>query len=292
MTLEQKKMQEAAIASTPDDASSKSPGHWLKHAREEAGLTVQQIADGLRLDLRLILAIEENHFKDLGAPVYAKGYIRKYARMVNLAEESVLQRYEAWGDVAVLSDPIPSAKGTIPQPPRSLPGWALWVVLALIVIAVAITLLQLRSGDSITGGVSTTVDRALQTTIVDSSAAVGPAGSPTSPIVVKPALGDAASAVAQAAGAADSGPPISLQLDFVGGGSWVEVYDAANRAVLYDLGRGASERQVSGTPPLRVVFGSASNINVRINGSQVSVPANRIEANVAHFSINASGAIE
>jgi cytoskeleton protein RodZ len=288
--IKQQEMQEAT-ASTLDNALAKTPGQWLQNAREQAGLTAQQVAEGLRLDVRLIAAIEVNRFKDLGAPVYAKGYLRKYARMVGLPEETVLQRYESYGDVAVLADPIPKATGSIQQPTKLLPNWALWAVLAMVAIAVAITLSQLRSDNVVTNTVMSVTSQ--------SAAGVGvPTSSPLEissqeqPLTMSAAPVATAVAVPDDAAATQPGTQIALQLKFSGGDSWVEVYDAADHQVLYDLGRNASERQVNVVPPLRVVFGSAANVSVQINGRDVSVPANRVEANVAHFAINAAGSIE
>jgi len=290
----QQETQEAATASTPDDALAKTPGQWLQKAREQAGLTAQQVAEGLRLDVRLIAAIEVNRFKDLGAPVYAKGYLRKYARMVGLPEETVLQRYESYGDVAVLADPIPKATGSIQQPTKLLPNWALWAVLAMVAIAVAITLSQLRSDNVVTNTVMSVTSQSAAGAIVGAtnSSPLLETSSQQQPLTMYAAPVAAAVAAPDDAAATQSGMQIALQLKFSGGDSWVEVYDAADHQVLYDLGRNASERQVNAVPPLRVVFGSAANVSVQINGRDVSVPANRVEANVAHFAINAAGSIE
>jgi len=297
MNTQQETQEAAAGTRTSENAIPKTPGEWLRRAREKADLTVQQVAGSLRLDVRLIAAIEDNRFKELGAPVYAKGYIRKYARMVGVAEEDMLRRYEAFGDIAVLPDPIPTASGSIPQPPKLLPSWALWAVAAMILIAIAITLLQLRSSAAVMVAPTSTALPSPESTPVEQPAEVAPV-SDMSAQEASQSQSVAVSAVAATSGDASAmsstigAAQLALLLKFSGGDSWVEVYDANNHQVLYDLGRNASARQISGVPPLRVVLGSASNVSAQVNGRKLNIPASRIEANVARFAINANGAIE
>ena len=46
-----------------------SPGARLRMAREERGLSIEEVADRLRLNEALVLAMEEDRFGLLGAPV-------------------------------------------------------------------------------------------------------------------------------------------------------------------------------------------------------------------------------
>ena len=96
-------------------AASTTPGEYLQLERERKGLSVQQAAENLHLDTWVINAIETNKFADLGAPVYAKGHLKKYAALLGLPQEPVLDRYQSMGD-QVLPEPIPQRK--IPTMPR------------------------------------------------------------------------------------------------------------------------------------------------------------------------------
>ena len=49
-----------------------SPGARLRTAREERGLSIEEVADRLRLNEALVLAMEEDRFGLLGAPVFAR----------------------------------------------------------------------------------------------------------------------------------------------------------------------------------------------------------------------------
>jgi len=63
----------------PETGQSPSPGARLRAARERKGLSLVEAADALRLDQSLVEALERDDFAALGAPVFGKGHLRKYA---------------------------------------------------------------------------------------------------------------------------------------------------------------------------------------------------------------------
>jgi cytoskeleton protein RodZ len=71
-----------------------SPGAQLRAAREGLGLSIEEVASRLRLNEALVLAIEENRFGLLGAPVFARGHLRTYAALVGAAEREVLDAFD------------------------------------------------------------------------------------------------------------------------------------------------------------------------------------------------------
>lgn len=70
-----------------------SYGQELKSARERSGMSLQAVADALRLDPRLIEAIEGENAESLPAPAYVRGYIRAYAQLVRCEPETLIARY-------------------------------------------------------------------------------------------------------------------------------------------------------------------------------------------------------
>ena len=75
------------------------PGAWLAAAREQAGLSLMQAADQLHLDVSTVKALEAGRFEVLGAAVYARGHLRRYAELLGLppqeVEKSFLQLHPA-----------------------------------------------------------------------------------------------------------------------------------------------------------------------------------------------------
>jgi len=70
-----------------------SPGQRLRAAREAAELTQEGIAAELRLDLKLIRALEEGDLEHLPEPVFTAGYLRSYARLVGLPADELVAQY-------------------------------------------------------------------------------------------------------------------------------------------------------------------------------------------------------
>ena len=71
-------------------AGPATPGGLLRRERERRGYSVQQAAEDLHLDAWVVEALEANRFDVLGAPVYAKGHLRKYATLLGLSPATVL----------------------------------------------------------------------------------------------------------------------------------------------------------------------------------------------------------
>ncbi len=86
------------------------PGSKLQAARIDRGLSVEDVANRMHLSTRIIESIEENDFDVITAPIFVKGYLRAYARIVLLNEDEMIAQYtEAYSN----SDPIISSTSTI-----------------------------------------------------------------------------------------------------------------------------------------------------------------------------------
>jgi cytoskeletal protein RodZ len=65
-------------------------GTLLAAKRGERGLTIQQAAAATRIRAEYLLALESDETGSFAAPVYAKGYLRTYARYLGLDSESLV----------------------------------------------------------------------------------------------------------------------------------------------------------------------------------------------------------
>ena len=70
------------------------PGEQLRAAREAAGTSVHEISTHMRLDSRIILALESDDYEKLPAPTFIRGYLRGYARLLDLPPEPIIQSFE------------------------------------------------------------------------------------------------------------------------------------------------------------------------------------------------------
>lgn len=68
-------------------------GTALKQAREEAGLSLQEIASRLLISIDIIKAIENSQSEQLPAATFTQGYIRSYAKLVGVSADRVIEAY-------------------------------------------------------------------------------------------------------------------------------------------------------------------------------------------------------
>jgi cytoskeleton protein RodZ len=263
----------------------------LRLAREEHGLTEQQAAEQLTLDVAVVEALERDDLAALGAPVFAKGHLRRYGALLGIDEEQLLAAYaraQAQPETPTL---IPRARQEM-MPVRGRPKWP-WVLggaLAFVVaagIAAYLSEYGLRwPGGSGEGG----------------AVVQGPPadGATTSELPVQPA---AAAEVAAAAGPAAAEQElaaapqlplpqghVSVKLAFAAD-SWAEIYDGAGKAVLYDLGRAGTQRTIAAAAPLSVTFGNPQAVKLAVNGRPMALPPPPAGQTVARFRIEADGSL-
>lgn len=106
-------------------------GATLRRGREYLGISIEAMADRARLDPSVIAALESESFDALGAPVFARGHLRRYAQTLNLDADALQRAYDSR---AAMQPPdlmqVPRAV-PIPDPRRFL-----WPVVILAGIAV------------------------------------------------------------------------------------------------------------------------------------------------------------
>ena len=69
------------------------PGARLSAARKERELSIKTVADELKLDVRMVDAIERDDMEALPAAIFVKGYLRRYARLTGLPEDELVRDY-------------------------------------------------------------------------------------------------------------------------------------------------------------------------------------------------------
>jgi transcriptional regulator with XRE-family HTH domain len=138
--------------STPQEPpETRLVGHRLREAREKQGFSLTDVERQTRIPRQYLQALEADQFGILPAPVYARGFLRNYARFLGLDENELLMGI-------TLGDPQPSVLPIVP--PRHNSGlWAvagvafvggllLWASLALGIFQAAGDLIADIGGDS------------------------------------------------------------------------------------------------------------------------------------------------
>jgi cytoskeleton protein RodZ len=272
-----------------------SPGARLSQAREARRIPIEDIAQRIRVPVGVLRAIEEDRLEGL-APIYVRGYMRAYARIVGLGEDSVLAA-------------LPSAETPVVVTARSgramrqnlTPGGGLKIAtVAVVVVLVGLTVASFRTPDDVA------IDAGLDAGLAEPEAPAG-AGAPTAPEIraapgtvtpvpypdeivphpETPPAGPPATApepgtVAEG-GASPSSAPAAVEAPAVSSDdaplaaghklvleldreSWTEVQDARGAKLYYALAAAGQIINVAGEPPFRVVLGNAPDVEVFYNG--------------------------
>lgn len=109
-----------------ESSGGKSAGAMLREAREAAKLSVEEVATELHLVSDVVTALENGDRSKLPSRVFTLGYLRNYAKLVNLPYEQVRTAFEDFNDeqVPILNQP------RAPQIPKQAKGGG-WLIKAL-----------------------------------------------------------------------------------------------------------------------------------------------------------------
>lgn len=75
--------------------SEQEIGPRLVRARQEQELSLEKAAASLRVDVGVLQSLENENFSALGAQVFVRGHLRKYARLLQLPEQEMLDAYQS-----------------------------------------------------------------------------------------------------------------------------------------------------------------------------------------------------
>ena len=74
----------------PSTDDKLSIGHLLRERRESLGLSIDDVVDKIKLARRQIVALEENDFMALPETAFLRGFVRSYARLLQMDERTLL----------------------------------------------------------------------------------------------------------------------------------------------------------------------------------------------------------
>lgn len=263
-------------------------GASLKAAREARGLSVEDVASHLRLSPRQIHALENDEFSALPETTITRGFIRNYARLLEIAAEPLLDAYKAYspagGPKAIT---IQSANILISGGDRRpwvayisasiviavlLGAWLLYVEPArvgapkAIAVAPAPTVSDPASNEvtePLPVAALPAAERAQAAEPVPDAAAANnetaPAPAPEANVASAPMdPQDASRALAK------------VELRFTES-SWVSVVDRNDREILNKTKPAGTAEQIEGQPPLKLIIGNAAGSVLVFNGKTVDL---------------------
>jgi cytoskeleton protein RodZ len=260
-------------------------GARLRAAREKRGLTLLQAAERLHLDARTVQALEAEDFAELGADVYVRGHLRRYAEAVGESPVQLQQLY---------SESSHAARPDLTRIPRGEPenrGSRLLLPALLLVVGFAVAgllwwLLTLPGEKAH----PLPADRAPAAHAAEPAAATETAGAEASAPPAAPGSNSAAAGSSPRPVSPGPAPQARLDLSF-SGTSWVEVSDGEGRHLLHGLIEAGSTRTLMGSAPLFVVLGNAPAVTLRFNGEPVTAGTLVRRDGSAHLLIDGAGRV-
>jgi cytoskeleton protein RodZ len=182
-------------------------GETLQRARLARGVTLQEAEAATRISRRYLEALENENFGLLPAPVYARGFLRTYARYLGMEPADLLPLFPVgYLDVPLL-EPMPKV-----TTPRTWPGSGL-----LAAGVVAVLLLVVVGLYALGGSEGTSRPLFSPQTQSPEAAAAGAAQTPTRPravagTTVVPVQTPTLPAAAETPPAAAETPPATVQI--------------------------------------------------------------------------------
>jgi cytoskeleton protein RodZ len=229
-------------------------GALLRAAREDRAMSVEQCASALRARASQVSALERGDLSTFGGAVYARGFLRSYARLVGVDPDEIMGLH---GEDPAFRGPILPPREPI-RIRRDTPGWLIGLA-ALLVVAGAVTAVLGLGGRRVPPATPPT-DVALE----DPDAA--PVTPPPAPPRPEPSPQPAPQEPAR--------PPVDVVLTFEGA-SWLEVLVdgvPVQPGVLVPAGE---TLRFSGQQTVSLRFGNAGGVRVELNGDELGAAGAR-----------------
>jgi cytoskeletal protein RodZ len=229
-------------------------GEQLRAARSKLGYTPAAAAARLHIRTSFVEAMEREDWSVLGAPVYARGFLRNYAKLVGLDPQALLERLPEDQQVVVQPEDWPplSTIGGIPQQSVHTAKWYPWVLGALTVIS---AFMVIQVGIGIIGLVF----------FQNKNATATPAQAPT--IAQLMPNTSSASNTLQASAAAQSTNGVNVRLQLTQP-SWLSVTVDGKRVVYETLPAG-TVRAFHGAHEITLRAGNAGGVVANFDGKDL-----------------------
>lgn len=275
-----------------DDSQAAGPGQLLRNAREQLGWTREQVASRIHLRLTLIAAIESDTYDKHTSHTFIRGYLRTYAKLVGIPEETILAAYDKLG----LTPPDNIDMQSFSRRSRQQANDSRLKVVTWLVILVLIGLSVAwwwQSTARRSAGDDALAATEMSATVNTPEANVAPAVEVAEPVL--PAASDAVSTQVVVSGATATLPVVAtdasaavptdvsgavstaestttepakapqLKMSFTAD-CWLDVKDANGKTLFSGLKKANDELVLEGPEPLRFIIGAPMAVNLEYQG--------------------------
>lgn len=275
-------------------------GTLLKNKRESLGLTQKQISDRLKLRVTLIQQIEENQFESDQVATFMRGYIRSYAKYVNLDEKVVLNALHHAGDAQHQEQEMLSfSRKTKTEKHNSRIMILTWSIFAVIAGISSLWWWQNQQQDTLSQSLANTesseelvVEESLDPELTslevieaEQNTAQPSATESTDELTVVSAA-EASENIEQAKDTQDVAevPPVAAEPETVtpepvanelvmqfSADCWIQVKDAAGKTLSTGIKKAGQTLNLSGTAPYKVILGAPEGVSMTFASEPVDL---------------------
>lgn len=305
------------LVAIPDDVGGLGPGRLLKEAREICGLSQQQVADKLNFRTSLVQDIEVDKL-DLSLPeAFNRGYLKNYAKLVNISQEDVLNSYDQLGVAQrQCADMQSFSKGTEKQAEHNMLMWITYLILGVLMTATVVWWLQTPSvqpesivsdtvelsagisknnvqpgneilADNSVNGLAESLVTVVNNTLNDTDAIVNKTQHndseqvSTEPDSTNDLIGSSPKLAGQESELATSVAKVAFTFT---GDCWVNIYDATGERIAWGVKESGYIMRISGQPPFSITLGKPELVEIVYNDVSVDMTAFNA-GNIAKFSL-------
>ncbi|NAZ92571.1 RodZ domain-containing protein [Vibrio toranzoniae] len=263
-------------------------GTLLKNKRESLGLTQKQISDRLKLRVTLIQQIEENQFESDQVATFMRGYIRSYAKYVNLDEKVVLSALHHAGDAQHQEQEMLSfSRKTKTEKHNSRIMLLTWSIFAVIAGISSLWWWQNQQQDTLSQSLvnaespeelvveeplTPELDSLAVIESVDALTVVSAAESSDTLTQVEEtqAAAEVDSAVAEPEVVTPESVASQLVMQF-SADCWIQVKDAAGKTLSTGIKKAGQTLNLSGTAPYKVILGAPEGVSMTFASEPVDL---------------------
>lgn len=281
-----------------EESAVVSVGQVLKTAREAQQLDIEDVCSYLRLSRRQVIALENNDFAVLPEATITRGFIRNYARMLELDAEPLLEAYRSFGS-SHQPRSITIQSENILMPGSDKRSWAMYIVASVLIVllvtawviyvdyipkktpaaneSLPVATEQLPAEQAMAETESSVValpeaeSESTAVTTTEESASVTQDETVSNESISASVPSAAALAPVPAASAVPaSGAQATIQLS-ASQRSWVSITDKNNKNIFDKIMVAGIDEVVRGEPPFEVVIGNAPNTTLLFNNQPVDL---------------------
>ncbi|NOJ03450.1 cytoskeleton protein RodZ [Vibrio splendidus] len=278
-------------------------GTLLKNKRESLGLTQKQISDRLKLRVTLIQQIEENQFESDQVATFMRGYIRSYAKYVNLDEKVVLNALHHSGDAQHQEQEMLSfSRKTKTEKHNSRIMLLTWSIFAVIVGISSLWWWQNQQQDTLSQSLANTesseelvVEESLDPELTSLEVIEAEQNTETSPVTENsdeltevssaensvtldpvevieeaPEAADVTSVTAESETVAPEAVVNELVMQF-SSDCWIQVKDASGKTLSTGIKKAGQTLNLSGTAPYKVILGAPEGVSMTFASEPVDL---------------------